>query len=165
MATYTRANAWNNGGTFANTDLLWYAKGVAAMQARALDDPSSWWFFAAIHGEYVDTSGFPGWGSLPAPPHVPATPQPSVSVWDLYWDQCQHQSWYFPPWHRGYLFALEAHIRAAVISEGGPATWALPYWNYFGPGNQFNIPPAFTEPRLPDGSPNPLFVTARFGPD
>lgn len=29
MATYTRANAWNNGGTFANTDLLWYAKGLA----------------------------------------------------------------------------------------------------------------------------------------
>src|SRR5580704_1749708 len=37
MATYTRANAWNNGGTFANTDLLWYAKGVGAMQALALD--------------------------------------------------------------------------------------------------------------------------------
>jgi tyrosinase len=165
MATYTRANAWNNGGTFANTDLLWYAKGVAVMQARALDDPSSWWFFAAIHGEYVETTGFPGWGSLPFPPSVPATPQPSVSVWDLYWDQCQHQSWYFPPWHRGYLLALEAHIRAAVISEGGPATWALPYWDYFGPGSQFNIPPAFTEQRLPDGSPNPLLVTARFGPD
>jgi hypothetical protein len=26
MATCTRANAWNNGGTFANTDLLWYAQ-------------------------------------------------------------------------------------------------------------------------------------------
>ncbi len=51
MAEYTRANAWNNGGTFDNSDLLWYAKGVGAMQARALDDLSSWWFFAAIHGQ------------------------------------------------------------------------------------------------------------------
>ena len=165
MATYTRANAWNNGGTFDNTDLLWYAKGVGAMQARQLSDPSSWWFFAAIHGEYVTTSGFPGWGSLPAPPPVPTTPTPSTSVSDQYWDQCQHQSWYFPPWHRGYLLALEAQIRAVVINLGGPTTWALPYWNYFGPGNELNIPPAFTLQNLPDGSPNPLFVAARYGPN
>ena len=165
MAMYTRANAWNNGGTFANADLLWYAKGVGVMQTRPLDDPSSWWFFAAIHGEYVSTSGFPGWGSLPDPPPVPTTPPPSTSVSDQYWRQCQHQSWYFPPWHRGYLMALEAQIRASVINLGGPSTWALPYWNYFGPGNEFNIPPAFTQQNLPDGSPNPLYVAARYGPD
>jgi len=69
MATYTRANAWNNGGTFANTDLLWYAKGVGVMQARQLSDSASWWFFAAIHGEYLTEGQFPGWGSLPSPPH------------------------------------------------------------------------------------------------
>jgi tyrosinase len=165
MATYIRANAWNNGGTFDNTDLLWYAKGVGSMQAQQLSAPSSWWFFGAIHGEYVTTNGFPGWGFLPAPPPVPITPQPTQSVSDLYWDQCQHQSWYFPPWHRGYLLALEAQVRANVISLGGPSTWALPYWNYFGPGNQFNIPPAFTQQTLPDGSPNPLYVAARYGPD
>jgi tyrosinase len=165
MATYTRSNAWNNGGTFANSDLLWYAKGVGAMMARALNDPASWWFFAAIHGEYVTENGFPGWGSLPAPPAVPTTPVPSQSVWDEYWDQCQHQSWYFLPWHRGYLIALEAQVRAAVVSLGGPSTWALPYWDYFGPNTQFDIPPAFTQPALPDGTRNPLFVDARYGPD
>lgn len=165
MATYTRTNAWNNDGTFDNPDLLWYAKGVGAMQARQLNDLSGWWFFAAIHGEYVTTSGFPGWGSLPAPPPVPTAPQPSPGVSDQYWNQCQHQSWYFPPWHRGYLLALEAQVRADVINLGGPATWALPYWNYFGPGNEFNIPPAFTQQNLPDGSPNPLYVTARYGPN
>ena len=164
MTTFTRTNAWNNGGTFANTDLLWYAKGVAAMQARQLSDPSSWYFFAAIHGQYVTTSGFPGWGFLPAPPPVPTAPLPPKKVWDQYRDQCQHQSWYFPPWHRGYLLALEAQLRACVIDLGGPSTWALPYWNYFGPGNEFKIPPAFTQQNLPDGSPNPLFVTARYGP-
>ena len=80
MATFTRANAWNNGGTFANTDLLWYAKGVGAMQARTLNDPSSWWFFAAIHGEYVTTSGFPGWGlSLHRLPYQPRRNHPRAS--------------------------------------------------------------------------------------
>jgi tyrosinase len=165
MATYTRANAWNNGGTFDNTDLLWYAKGVGAMQGRQLDDPSSWWFFAAIHGEYVNNRGFPGWGSLPAPPSVPTTPQPSTGVSNQFWDQCQHQSWYFLPWHRGYLLALEAQVRAAVINLSGPSTWALPYWNYFGPANEFNMPPAFAQQDLPDGNPNPLFVQARYGPN
>ena len=170
MATYTRSNAWNNGGTFDNTDLLWYARGVGAMQARGLNDPSSWWFFAAIHGEYVtplslqNDQVFP-WSNIPTPPSVPTAPQPATSVSDQFWDQCQHQTWYFTPWHRGYLWALEAQIRAAVINLGGPSTWTLPYWNYFGPGNEFTIPPAFTQQNLPDGRPNPLYVTARFGPD
>jgi tyrosinase len=170
MATYIRANAWNNGGTFANNDLLWYAKGVGAMQARALDDPASWWFFAAIHGEYVtakslaDPFAFP-WKNISPVPVVPTTPQPNAAVLGQYWDQCQHQSWYFPPWHRGYLIALEAQIRADVIRLGGPSTWALPYWNYFGPGDEFKMPAAFAMPYLPDGSPNPLLVTARYGPD
>ncbi|HET9210446.1 MAG TPA: tyrosinase family protein [Thermoanaerobaculia bacterium] len=164
MAEYTRANAWNNGGTFDNPVLLWYAKGVGAMQARELNDPASWWFFAAIHGEYVSETGFPGWGDLPAPPSVPTSPLPSASDQDKYWDQCQHQSWYFPPWHRGYLLALEAQLRADIISLGGPSDWALPYWDYFETG-QDAIPPAFTQETLPDGNPNPLFVTARYGPN
>jgi tyrosinase len=165
MAKYTRANAWNNGGTFNNADLLWYAKGVGAMQARKLSDTSSWWFYAAIHGEYVKDTSFPGWGYLPAPPPVPTTPVPSTAIWDQYWDQCQHQSWYFPPWHRGYLLALEAQVRADIVKLGGPSTWALPYWNYFGPNDEYKMPPAFAEQKLPDGSPNPLFVKARYGPD
>jgi tyrosinase len=39
----------------------------------------------------------------------------------------------------------------------------LPYWNYFGPEQEFDIPPAFTQQTLPDNSPNPLFVKARYG--
>jgi len=163
MATYTRSNAWNNGGTFINTDLLWYAKGVQAMQALPLDNLNSWWSFAALHGEYITDPSFPGWGYLPSPPATPTTPQPPQSIQDKYWNQCQHQSWYFLPWHRGYLIALEAQIRAAVKAAGGPSDWALPYWNYFGT-NESSIPPAFTATTLPDGSPNPLFVKARYGP-
>jgi tyrosinase len=173
MATYTRKNAWNHDGTFKNEDLLWYAKGVGAMQTRAIGDPASWWFFAAIHGEYlqdptVPINLYPGWGAVPPPPPIPITPdhpyQPPASI--QFWDQCQHQTWFFLPWHRGYLLALEAQIRAEVVKLGGPEDWALPYWDYFGGGDQNNIPPAFTEKKLPDGTTdNPLFVTARLGPD
>jgi len=167
MATYTRTNAWNNGGTFNNPVLLWYAKGVGFMQSRPLNDTSSWWFFGAIHGQRIGQSpSFPDWTTLPKPPQVPTAPLPSQSDKDLYWDQCQHQTWYFTPWHRGYLLALEQQVRAAIISLGGPADWALPYWNYFGPNNQFQMPPAFAAQNLPDnGGPNPLYVKARYGPN
>lgn len=165
MSKFIRKNAWREQGTFENLDLLWYAKGVGIMQSRALNDESSWWFFAAIHGEYISESTFPGWGAIPGPPAVPNTPAPSKSIQDKFWNQCQHQSWYFPPWHRGYLLALEDQIRSVVISLGGPRDWALPYWNYLGSNNEFNIPSAFTEQKLPDGTPNPLYVYARFGPN
>ena len=165
MAKFQRKNAWNQQGTFNNPDLLWYAKGVKEMQSRQLNDQNSWWFFAAIHGEDIAESTFPGWGAIPAPPSVPTSPLPSQSVKDTFWNQCQHQSWFFPPWHRGYLIALEDQIRSVIISLGGPADWALPYWNYLGPGDQYKMPPAFAEKNLPDGSPNPLYVDSRYGPD
>ncbi len=164
MAKYTRVNAWQQGGTFANTDLLWYAKGVGVMQSRALNDPNSWWFFAAIHGEYISNGQSPDWSTLPHPPDTPVTPPAAPNVSAQFWDQCQHQSWYFIPWHRGYLLALEAQVRQAIMQMGGPATWALPYWNYLGPDDEYKIPPALNQKTLPDGSPNPLFVTARYGP-
>jgi tyrosinase len=175
MANYLRNNAWNNGGDFSNFDLLWYAKGVGAMMSRALNDPASWWFYAAIHGEYVNPNTawyppspeFPGWGFITSPPSVPTSPLPDQATQDLYWDQCQHGSWYFFPWHRGYLMALEAQLRQDIISLGGPANWALPYWNYFGGtnGNQYQMPPAFAAQTLPDGSANPLYVAMRYGPN
>lgn len=174
MASFTRRNAWNNGGTFNNPDLLWYARGVGVMQSRPLDDPNSWWFFAAIHGQYVsvgapnDPTNYPGWSFIPELPQDKISQIPSPDIRTRYWDQCQHQSWFFPPWHRGYLIALEAQIRAAVKDLGGPEDWALPYWNYFGDDkgqDESRIPPAFAEQNLPDGTPNPLYVRARYGPN
>ena len=78
MATFIRSNAWKNGGTFNNTDLLWYAKGVGAMQARPLNVTASWWFFAAIHGENI-ASGFPLWASFTGPWCRPRRSQPRAS--------------------------------------------------------------------------------------
>ncbi len=169
----TRNNAWNNGGTFQNPDLLWYAKGVRAMMARQLSDPTSWWFFAAIHGQYIvdnddpgtpAPSGFPNWANIPPVPAVPTSPLPSTTQIAQFWDQCQHPGWFFPPWHRGYLYALENILSILIQQQGGPADWALPYWNYLDADtNQLKMPPAFAQTHLPDNTANPLYVTARYG--
>lgn len=175
MNKFVRKSAWNSGGDFSNQDLLWYAKGVGKMMGRALNDPSSWWFFAAMHGEYVNPNtawyvsppSFPDWGYINSPPTVPTTPLPAQATQDKFWNQCQHGSWYFLPWHRGYLMALEEQLRVDIVSLGGPDTWALPYWNYFGgvEGSDAKMPPAFALQTLPDGSPNPLYVAMRYGPN
>lgn len=155
--TFTRRNIYDLGGDWADP-ILWYARGVAALKKRAVADPTSWRFYAAIHGMYVPL--WRAYGYLTSTDQMP--PQPEV---DRYWQQCQHGSWYFLPWHRGYLLAFEAAVRAAVVSLGGPKDWALPYWNYFKP-RQNALPPAFASPDWPDGTgDNPLFVPQRYGPN
>ena len=47
--TFIRRNVWELGGDWPD-QVLWYARGVAAMKARALDTPTSWRFYAGIHG-------------------------------------------------------------------------------------------------------------------
>ncbi|MGH7870215.1 MAG: tyrosinase family protein, partial [Candidatus Dormibacteraceae bacterium] len=153
---YIRKNAWEVGGDWADP-ILWYARGVAAMKARALAEPTSWRFYGAIHG--LDEQLWQQLGYLSQ-----SEPMPSGALRGTFWEQCQHGSWFFLPWHRGYLLAFEANIREVVINLGGPADWALPYWNYFKP-NQSQLPPAFASPDWPDGQgDNPLFVQQRYGP-
>jgi tyrosinase len=155
--TYTRKNVWELGADWADP-ILWYARGVKAMKARALNELTGWRFYGAIHG--IDQGLWQQLGYL-----SPADPMPSSADIAAYWDECQHGSWYFLPWHRGYLIAFEAVVRDAVVKLGGPADWALPYWNYFKP-NQNQLPPAFASPDWPDGrGDNPLFVEQRYGPN
>ena len=113
-----------------------YADAVAAMQKKPATDPTSWAYQAAIHGSHA------------------ASPLPQ-------WNQCRHGSWFFVSWHRMFLYYFERIVRAQVITNGGPATWALPYWNYDGGGTRNTLPPAFRNAKRPDGSPNPLFVAQR----
>jgi tyrosinase len=155
---YVRTNVYDNGGDFSNPVLLWYARGVKALKARALDDPTSWRFFGAIHG--INPVLWRRYGYLSDSDKLPSQGQI-----DTFWDQCQHGTWYFLPWHRGYLLAIEATVRDAVVAQGGPEDWALPYWNYFAP-DDFRLPPAFATPDWPDGTgDNPLFVPQRWGPN
>lgn len=153
---YTRRNVWGHASNWAEP-VLWYARGVRAMKARALNEPTAWGFYAAIHG--IDASLWEQLGYLKA-----SDPKPTATVVATYWNQCQHGSWYFLPWHRGYLLAFEAVVREAVQKLNGPADWALPYWNYFKP-NESRLPPAFASPDWPDGrGDNPLYVKQRYGP-
>lgn len=131
---YVRENAWFLAAD--NPIITAYADAVAAMQAKASTDPTSWDYQAAIHGTLA------------------ASPLPQ-------WNQCRHGTWYFLSWHRMYLYYFERIVRAQVIANGGPSTWALPYWNYGG-GADFNtLPLAFRGPIRPDGSANPLYVSQR----
>lgn len=112
-----------------------YARAVRAMQARPASDPTSWTFQAAIHGSFT----------------TPANPL---------WNGCQHGTWFFLPWHRMYLFFFEKIVRKAVIDAGGPADFAIPYWNYDQAAPRNTLPLPFREATLPDGTPNPLRLAA-----
>ncbi len=129
----------------AGDDTLdWYRRAVGALLERDTADPRSWLYMGAVHGN--------PFGQVP-PGAAP------------FWDQCQHQTWFFLPWHRGYITAFEAVIAATVADLGGPADWALPYWNYsedlVDQPRARLMPDAFLAPRMPDGSPNRLFSRRR----
>lgn len=144
-------------GAEAAETLRWYATAVEVMQSRPLADSTSWWYLAAIHGFHGAV--WQAFGVIDS-----TEPLPSASVVGRVWNQCQHQSWYFLPWHRGYLAAFEQIAREAVVSAGGPADWAVPYWDYSAahpPARE--LPEAFAARTRPDGSPNPLWVERRFG--
>ncbi len=131
---FIRADIW----TLAEDDpiVTAYAGAVAAMQAKDPDDPAGWAYQAAIHGTHS------------------ASPLAQ-------WNQCRHGSWYFVSWHRMFLYYFERIVRAQAVANGGPGTWALPYWNYDGGGDHNTLPLAFRNPARADGSANPLYVAQR----
>jgi len=110
-----------------------YARAVELMKGRHASDPTSWSYQAAMHGT-EDQSASP------------------------LWNGCQHGGWFFLPWHRMFLYHFEEIVRAAVIATGGPADWALPYWNYGLGGKKAELPEAF---RNPADASNPLYVGER----
>lgn len=115
---------------------LAYARAVRRLRKRRSTNPTSWSYQAAIHG----------------------SPNAATRAG---WNQCQHGGWYFLPWHRLYLYYFERIVRAAVVADGGPDDWALPYWNYDAGGDANTLPRPFRDRRLPDGSRNPLYVARR----
>jgi tyrosinase len=126
---FTRYEAQSSEGA---TALEHYATAVGVMKERAPDDPTSWSYQAAIHG------------TLSSPLSLQK--------------QCEHESWFFFPWHRLYLYYFEEIVRKAVVDHGGPDDWALPYWNYGLGGPNASLPEPF---RQPANSANPLFVGGR----
>ncbi len=116
--------------------LVWYARAVERMQHRIATDPTSWRYQANVHGA------------------LPENQRPGE------WDQCEHQTWFFLPWHRAYLYCWESIVQAAIVELGGPADWSLPYWNYSDARNPNArvLPAAFRDTQTPDGTRNPLVV-------
>ena len=112
-----------------------YAQAVAIMQGRPAHDPTSWTYQAAMHGTHAR------------------------SVQPL-WNGCQHGTWFFLAWHRLFIYYFEQIVRAAVVQAGGSADWSLPFWDYGAGGQQATLPTAFRSATV-NGSPNPLFVSAR----
>lgn len=109
-----------------------YATAVGVMKERDSKDPTSWAYQAAIHGTES----------------APLALQ----------RQCEHESWFFFPWHRIYLFHFEQIVRKAVVDSGGPDDWTLPYWNYDLGGEYASLPEPFFQPA---NEANPLFVPVR----
>ena len=96
--TYVRKDLWDLGKGWNDT-ILWYAKAVQELQKRPITDRTSWRYLGAIHGFDKEL-----WVS-----HWAITENETLPPEDeqaILWNQCQHQSWYFLPWHRGYLQAL-----------------------------------------------------------
>jgi tyrosinase len=116
-----------------------YAQGVSAMKALAQTDPAhpaNWTNQAAIHERR------------------------GQKIRRRLEDQCQHACWFFLPWHRMYLYRFEQIVRSHLDASVADA-WALPYWNYSDNPGRRALPPAFRQPELVDGSPNPLFTSRR----
>lgn len=110
--------------------LAWYGRAVEIMKKRQTSDPTSWSYQAAIHGTRTSQT-------LPLQ------------------KCCQHGSWYFLPWHRMYVLYFEQVVRAVIVDLGGPADWALPYWDYTSPAPANTIPTPFRD------SGSPLYVAER----
>jgi hypothetical protein len=124
-----RTNIWD-------PTTLAFAKAIQTMKQKQFpQDQTNYEYQASMHGSNTTAGRGP----------------------DGVWNMCQHQSWFFFPWHRMYILWFEHIMRDIVRSQGGPANWALPYWNW--EANRV-LPPAFREHNLPQsagGGPNPLF--------
>lgn len=133
--------------------LLWYARAIGAMRERPIAEPTSWRYQGAIHDYWRSGD----------PLAQPADVLPSNAEQDRFVGKCQHSSWFFLPWHRMYLRCFEDIVSSTIASMGGPADWALPYWNYSDASNPDarRLPPAFRDRQTPDGVPNPLRVEVR----
>ena len=154
--TYLRRDVQQLGGDWADP-ILWYARAVASMRRRPLAEPTSWRFYAAIHGFDPHLWQKLGWLR-------PSDAPPAQPLIALYWNQGKRAGRDLLAWQRFYLLAFEANIRATLTELGGPRDWALPYWNAFAP-NRNGLPPAFVSSDWPDGhGDNPLFSPQRYGP-
>jgi hypothetical protein len=93
-----REHAWRLSAGWNDT-FLWYAKAVIELKKRDITDRTSWRYLAAMHQFDRDL-----WIQIGIIDRNTALP-PAADT-DIAWNQCQHSSFYFLPWHRAYLATL-----------------------------------------------------------
>jgi tyrosinase len=129
MGVFTRYSI--NSSEFINGFLTDFKNGVQTLRKRSKNNPADvtgWTNQANIHGTYD-------------------APQQDD------WNMCQHQSYFFLPWHRMYIYWFERILRAA----SGNANLTLPYWDYSDP-SQRALPAPFWQPA---NITNPLYERQR----
>jgi len=146
-----RKDVWTIENDANDDTIVWLEKAIKEMKALPITDHRSLRWQAAIHAYNPHFD----------PYKIPNETMPSSSEQATFWDQCQHGTWFFIPWHRMYLHHFESIVREYVISLGGPVDWALPYWNYSKGRQSRLLPPSFRNPTLSDGTPNSLYVAER----
>lgn len=122
--------------------VLAYAKAVHALKTATTPVQLTWSHHTRVHGQL------------------------GVGPTETIYNQCQHSSWFFLPWHRIYLSVFEDIIRSLIagmpdVADDVKQSWALPYWDY-DRNDSRKLPPAFrakTAPGIP--GPNPLFEASR----
>ena len=142
--------------------VVFYERAIKAMQTRALNDPRSWRYQAAIHdypANISSTAARLGAGTTFDPFAVDTDVIPTDHT--TFWRACQHNSWFFVPWHRMYLHFFEKIVASHVVALGGPTNWALPYWNYSASPAAALLPVPFRAAQLSNGQRNALFVAQR----
>jgi tyrosinase len=78
-----RRDVWTLGS--AGADLFWYQKAIGLVQSRPVTNPTSWRYLAAVHG--YDPQSDPNARS--------GDPLPPNAEQQRFWNQYQHQTWYF----------------------------------------------------------------------
>jgi len=132
--------------------VVYYGKAIDAMRAKPISDPLSWRYQAAIHDyPYPDDT----YDQRRINPNDPSTVGRDPFATDgetlpadrlTYWRQCQHNTWFFLPWHRMYLHHFEKIVLNQVVQLGGPKDWALPYWKWDATDGDGRIPVALRNP-------------------
>ncbi|GLJ11684.1 hypothetical protein SUGI_0174590 [Cryptomeria japonica] len=100
-----------------------YSRAIQLMHELPPDDPRSFTQQANVHCAYCDGAYYEG--SLPVELQI-------------------HNSWFFLPWHRWYLYFHE-RILAKLV---GDDTFALPFWNWDAPAGM-TLPPIYSHPGSP----------------
>jgi len=114
---YVRKNA---NTTEAQADIEAMQKAMTIMKAKDCNDPTSWYYQAAMHWipDQIDSNklceSYSDWSEL-----------------KMAWDECTHsnsgaEEINFLIWHRMYIW----HFEKIVRKTSGKADFALPYWGY-----------------------------------